>query len=104
MLFRFLQIFPSWRLFAAQPGKPQFVRFERGHQRLNLAQLAALRGIAAVQDAELRFLLRHSLLRNGVHDIERPFARHAIAIFVSAGEMIAGIEKHHGNIGDFPAQ
>ena len=97
MLLDLLQILAPGRLLAAQSGEPDFIRLEGSHERLDFPQLAALRGILAVQHAKLRFLLSNRLLRNDVDNIQVSIAGRAIAEFTCLREMIAGFEKRGRN-------
>ena len=60
--------------------------------------MAASAGIGAIQNSERGFLFGNRLLRREILHIQIPFARHAVAIRVGFREVIAGIEKQHGNL------
>ena len=60
--FHFLEIRARGRLVAPERGKPRVVVLQAAEQRLDFAQLAAARRIGLVQNPELRFLVRHTLL------------------------------------------
>ena len=98
------QILARGRLLAAQAREPDVVILERRKKRLDFAQLAAAAGIGAIEDSELRFLLGDRLLRGEILQVQIPCFRHAIAIRVRFGEVIAGIEKEHRNLRQALAQ
>ena len=95
--FRLLQVFARGRLFAAQSGEPCFVRAQRVQERIDLAELAAFRGIVAIHDAKSGFLRGDRLFWNGVDQVEIPFTRNRVAEFVCFGEVISRFEKKHRN-------
>ena len=93
-----LQVLARGRLFAAQAGEPDVILLQGFEKRLDLAQIAALAGIGAVQDAELGFLLGDGFFRREILEIQIPGLGHAVAIGVGFGKVVAGIEKQHRNI------
>ena len=59
--------------------------------------MAAAAGIGAIQDSECGFLLGDGLLRREILQVQIPCFRHAVAIGVGFREVVAGIEKQHGD-------
>src|SRR5207247_8215240 len=72
--------------------------FKRSHQGLYLAQLAALRGLLAIENSKLRLLLFDCFLRKYIHQVQRPLLSHAISILIGLDKVISGVEKQYGNI------
>src|ERR1700716_112336 len=72
VLFNFPKVLSSRRLLTPQTGEPNLERFERFHQRFDLSQLAALGGIFAIQDPELRFLLLDRFPWEAVYEVQFP--------------------------------
>ena len=66
-------------------------------ERIDFAELAAFRGIIAIQDAKSGFLRGDRLFWNGVDQVEIPFTRNRVAEFVCFGEVISRFEKKHRN-------
>src|SRR5882724_4664439 len=98
VLLDLLQIFAGGRLFAAQPREPNIEGFKRSHQGLYFAQLAALRGLLAIENSKLRLLLFNCFLWKYIHQVQRPVLSHAISILIGLGKVISGVEKQYGNI------
>src|SRR5580692_6170218 len=94
MVLDLLQIFSCGRLLATQSREPNFEWFERSHERFDLAQLTTLRRIGGVQNAELRFLLFHGLLRQGVYKIQVPLLRDLVAKLIGICEVVARLKKN----------
>ena len=86
------------RLLAAQSREPHFVILEPFHQRFNFSQMAAARGIGAVEDPERGFLRGDRLFGGEIFQIQMPLALHAIAVRVGFREMVTGIEKQHRDL------
>src|SRR3984893_6990133 len=100
VLFNFPKVLSSRRLLTPQTGEPNLERFERFHQRFDLSQLAALRGIFAIQDPELRFLLLDRFAGKYVYQIQFPFCCDAIAKLIGISEMVASLQKQNRNFRD----
>src|SRR5262249_37747578 len=73
VLFDLAQILSRWGLLATKPSEPNLEWLQRLHQGFYFSQLAALRGIFAIQNAEFGLLLRDSLLWYDVDEIQIPF-------------------------------
>ena len=100
VLFEFLEIFPRRRLFAPQTGEPDFERFKRIHQRLDLAQLAALRRIFSIQEFPNSDSCCWTVLfGKHVDKVQSPFGCDSIPKMIGVGEVVAGLQKQHRDIG-----
>ncbi len=99
-----LEVPARGRLIAPQSGEPNVERLKGAEKRLDLAQLAAARGIGPVENAECRLLLRYRLRGEDVDEMQRPFLRHPVTIFVGLREVITGVQKQHGHIRNPRAQ
>ena len=104
MIFDDFQIGSRGRLFAAQSRKPEIEFFETCEQRLDFAQMAASSGIGTIENSERGFLFGNGLFCGKILHVEIPLARHFGAIRVGFREVVAGIEKKYGNIGNALAQ
>src|SRR5437870_1150762 len=96
MLLHFFEVFSRWGLLSAQSGKPDLELAESLHQGFHFSQLAALRGIRAIENSKQGFLLFHRIFWKHVRQVERPLLRHAIAILVCLCKVVAGIQKQNG--------
>jgi hypothetical protein len=85
-------------LFAAQAGEPDFIVGNRFEEWLDLAQAAAAVGRDLVQQAVLGLLLGDRARGQQVDQVQVPLGGDAVAIGISCGEMIAGVEKEDGDL------
>src|SRR6185437_3215387 len=113
-----LHLFPGWqavilelvqigargRLLTTEACEPPGEGFERPHERLDFADLAALRRIDDVEQTELRLVFCNGGQRKRVDKVELPVADQAIAVFEECREVITGLEKNYGNIAQVPAK
>ena len=97
MMLHHFQVFSRGRLFAAQPREPYLIIFQSAEERFHFAKLAALAGIAAVQNSKLRFLIGHGLFRGQIFEIQIPRLHHFVAIGIGFREVISRIQKKDGN-------
>src|SRR5260370_3011425 len=99
-----LEVPARGRLIAPQSGESKVEGLECTDKRLDLAELAAARGVGPVENAEGRLLLRDRLRREDVDEMQRPFLRHPVTVLVGLREVITGIQKQHGHIRNPRAQ
>lgn len=104
MVFDLLEAGAGRRLLAAQAGEPPGEGFERAHERLDLANLAALGGVDDVEKAEVGFVFGEGCERKRVDEVEIPVTGEAVTIFEERGEVITGLEKEDGDLWKMPAQ
>ena len=90
VVFDLAQVGAGRRLLAAQTREPPVEGLEVTHQRLDLADLAALGWLDYIEEAVLRFMLRKRGKRQSVDQIQPPLGGHPIAIGEQFLEVISG--------------
>ena len=93
MVFDLAQVGASGRLLATQAGKPPVERLEMAHERLDLADGAALGGLDDVEETVLRFVLGEGGFGQSVDEVEIPLSGHAVAVGEQFLEVVAGFEE-----------
>jgi hypothetical protein len=69
------------------------------HEWLDLAQLAAAARVAPVQNSKFGFLLRDSLSRFHIHEVQVPRPSHAVTKQASRFEVISRVKEEDRNVG-----
>src|SRR5665213_2119931 len=98
VVFDLLQARPCGRLLSPQPGKPPVERLQRPHQRLDLANLAALRRLDNVEQTILRLMLFESGHRHRIDEVQAPLPNHPVTIGDQLLEVIARLQKDDRNV------
>ena len=74
------------------------------HERLDLADGAALGGLDDVEEAVLRFVLGEGGFGQSVDEVEVPLSGHAVAVGEQFLEVVAGFEEDDRHVRQVPAQ
>ena len=87
------QICAGRRLIPPQRSEPDIVTAQAGKQWFHFAQMTAAIRRGLIEDSELRFLLRDTLARCQVNEVQMQPLSYLIAIRIRFREVISSVEE-----------